>query len=189
MFHGFLICNPVRTYAEWVRVCIHVVMASLNISSSSTSGGAVKRCCGLHESTPCNSFTCHLCCTFHILSRHFLNIISPRYWWTTSTPFSFDCSLQYLLFNTFRSPNNVPKIVQFSFHDSPSDGQVCSNLFQDPHICLFIFPWHLQQSPIAPHFKGINSLSVFLCHCPGRTSVSSNRERSCLKQKNLQTER
>ena len=69
----------------------------LGSSSSSTSGGAVKRCCGLHESTPCNSFTCHLCCTFHSLSRHFLDIISPRYWWTTSTPFSFDCSLQYLL--------------------------------------------------------------------------------------------
>ena len=80
-------------------------------SSSSTSGGAVRRCCGLHENTPCNSFTCHLCCTFHSLSRHFLDIISPRYWWTTSTPFSFDCSLQYLLLNTFRSPNNVPKIV------------------------------------------------------------------------------
>ena len=60
--------------------------------------------------------------------------------------------LQYSLLNTFRSPNNVPKIVKFSFHDSPSDCQVCSNLFQDPHICLFIFPWHLQQPPVAPPF-------------------------------------
>ena len=73
----------------------------------------------------------HLPFVLHLssLSRHFLDTISPRYWWTTSTPFFFDCSLQHLLLNTFRSHNNVPKIVEFSFHDSPSDGHVCSNLF------------------------------------------------------------
>ena len=54
-----------------VCVCMYVSMCAcmyVCISSSTTSGGAVERCYGLHESTPCNSFACHLCCTFHSLS-------------------------------------------------------------------------------------------------------------------------
>ena len=99
-------------------------------SSSSTSGGAVERSCGLYESTPCNSFACNLCCTFHFLGGRPL----PRFPSTApcsscfSTPsdlltmcpkyFSFLSMIPLLMVKSDPILSRTHTFVFLSFHDT-----------------------------------------------------------------------